>query len=322
MILSKIIFFLYNTNMAYAFVSEKTGKPRRAKKASGAKRGAKKSTKAKVVSNTAKINELTKTMNNSVEQKIQTLSNIYQAKPLPQLVAPALGPLYYYNACLGDAPLTPAPANAPLWPGPNGQSNFNGLAGFQWPQGTGPTQRIGRYLYLKHTTMQMRLAMLNTVSNATPTQFRVIVYKAKRNAAAGTGGGNPNEDLFLNNEGRALGINNLGIVESKSFEYMNMLVNKRNYTIVSDTKCILQPSTIAVQGANPVGVISTAYPPEKTFSLKLTHNSKTAFSNFNAPLDLNYQYCVSVIAAPLGQVDTRADDWRISFRGTVSCMDS
>lgn len=308
--------------MAYAFVNEKTGKPSKAKKNSKAKSSAKKSTKRKVASNTAKINELTKTMNNSVEQKIQSLANVYQAKPKPQINLPSTGPIYYYNACLGNAPNIPGGTN-PLWPGPTGANNFQSLDGFQWSQGTGPNERVGRYLYLKHTTLQMRLAMLNTPLNSTPTQFRVIVYKAKRNAAAGTGGGNPNDDLFLQNDGRVFGLNLLSVAESRTFEFMNMLINKRNYQVVADTKCILQPSTCAVQGgSNIVSPIATAYPCEKTFSMRLKHNAKTAFSNFNQPLDLNYQYCVTVIAAPMGEAEVLADDWRISFRGTVSCMDS
>lgn len=274
----------------------------------------KKSTKSRVTSNTKKINTLVATMNNVAEQKIQSLANIYQAKPKPQEALPSTGPLYYFNACLGDPATT--------WLGPNGQGNFEGLDGFQWPQGTGSNQRIGRYLFLKHTTMQMRLAMLNTPSNPTPTMFRVIVFKAKRNSALGSAGGNPNDDLFLANDGRALGVNNTGSTESKTFEYMNMLINKRNYSVIMDTKTILQPSLVAVQGSNPVMPLSTSYPPEKTYNLTLKHNSKTAFGQFNQPLDLNYQYCVQVISAPIGQVDVLADDWRISFRGTVSCIDS
>jgi len=274
----------------------------------------KKTTSSKVSSNSKKINELVKTMNNVAEQKIQSLANIYQAKPKPQMVLPAVGPLYYYNMCLGDPATT--------WLGPNNQPNFQALAGFQWPQGTGPNQRIGRYLFFKHTTMQLRLSMLNTPSNASPTQFRIVVFKAKRNSALGTGGGNPNDDLFLSNDGRALGLNNLSVAESRSFEYMNMLVNKRNYSVVLDTKCILQPSLVAIQGATPVAPLSTGYPCEKTFSLQLKHDAKVAFGNFNNPLDLNYQYCVQVIAAPMGEAEVLADDWRISARGTVSCIDS
>ncbi len=300
--------FYYSTMVAIKKYSSKKRKTLRVRKT------IKKSTKSRVSSNTKKINALVTTMNNVAEQKIQSLANIYQAKPKPQEAPPATGPLYYYNACLGNP--------AQTWVGPTGQPNFEGLDGFQWSPGTGSNQRIGRYLYLKHTTMQMRLAMLNTPQNATPTMFRTIVFKAKRNSALGSAGGNPNDDLLLDNSGRALGVNNTGSQDSKTFEYMNMLVNKRNYSVVLDTKCILQPSLVAVQGATPVMPLSTSYPSEKTYSLKLNHNSKTAFSNFNAPLDLNYQYCIQVLSAPMGNVTTLADDWRISFRGTVSCIDS
>lgn len=275
----------------------------------------KKTTKGKVATNTKKINALVKTMNNVAEQKVQSLVNFYLEKPKPQVNLPSVGPVYYHNSCLGNPATT--------WLGPNGQSNFSALDGFQWAQGTGPSERVGRYLFLKHTTAQLRIDMLPAVLNSSPTQFRVIVYKAKRNSALGSAGGNPNEDLFIDNAGRIFGFNNSSVEESRSFEFMNMLINKRNYSCVMDKKFILQPSVSAVQGgSNVVTPLSTVYPCEKTLSLRLNHNSKTAFSNFNQPLDLNYQYCTTVIAAPLGAATIAANDWRISMRGTVSCIDS
>ncbi len=283
-------------------VFKRKSKPRRAR-----------TTKGKVATNTKKINDLVKTMNNVAENKLKALENVYLGKPKSQQ-ATIGGPLYYYASCLGNP--------ASTWLGPNGQQNFQGLDGFQWEQGTGPNERIGRYLFLKHTTMQLRLNMLTTPSNGSPTQFRIIVFKAKRNSALGSAGGNPSDDLFLNNSGTSIGINTSSIEESRTFEFMNMLINKRNYSCYMDKKVILQPSLIAVQGSAPVVPLATNYPPEATFNLSLKHNSKTAFTNFDQPQDLNYQYCTMVIAAPYGSTSIDANDWRISLRGTVSCIDS
>lgn len=279
------------------------------------KRKTKKATKSKVASNSARITNLAKTMNQGIERKIKGLEAIYLGKPKNQQSG-SVGPLYFYNACLGNPPST--------WEGPNGQQSFQGLDGFQWKQGTGPNERIGRYLYLKHTNMNLRLNMLATPQKSGPTQFRVIVFKSKRlTGETSEIIGNPNSDLFIDNQGNSIGINVSSIEESRSFEFMNMLINKRNYTCVMDKKVVLQPSLISVQGgSNVVSTLSTNYPPEVNFSMKLKHESKTAFTNFDQPLDLNYQYCVQVISAPYGSATGVADDWRISLRGTVSCIDS
>jgi len=280
------------------------------------KKSSKKTTKSKVVSNSKKIKELVKSVNATVENKIQKFNGVYVDSPKSQQPS-FTGPLYLYNACLGTG--------ASTWLGPQGTPNFTDLQGFTWGQGVQSDQRIGRYLFLKHTTMNMRIGMNSVPKMVCPTQFRIVVFKAKRNAAFGSSGGNPNADLFLNNDGTAIGVNVASAVETRTFEFMNMLVNKRNYEVHTDKKIILQPSNVTVQGsASIVTPFSTKYPPEATFQFKLPHNTKAAFppGNFGEPLDLNYQYCVQVIAAPLGSTTAAADDWHISFRGTVSCVDS
>lgn len=274
-----------------------------------------KTTKAKVKENSKKIQELIKEKKQETEYKIQPLRGVYNDIPKNQQ-GNLTGPLYYYNACLGKPAVT--------WLGPTGAANFQGLDGFTWDQGVLSNQRVGRYLFFRHTTMNMRLNMISVPNVASPTQFRVIVFKAKRNAAFGTSGGNPNADLFINNSGDNIGVNVSSAVDTRTFEFMNMLTNKRNYNIIHDKKVILQPTLATVTGgSNVVTPLSTKFPPEVTFNLKLPHNEKVSFApgNFQEPQDLNYQYCVQVIAAPYGSTSAAADDWRISFRGTVSAID-
>lgn len=272
--------------------------------------------KASPAANAMAIKELEKKSKEGTEIKIQKLEGLYLGTPKPQ--NPALtGPLYYHASCLG------LPAST--WIGPQGgATNFYPLQGFTWPQGVQSNQRIGRYLFLKHTTMNVRLNMISPVKGDFATQFRIIVFKAKRNAAFGTSGGNPNEDLFLDSAGNPMGVNTSSDVDTRTFEFMNMIVNKRNYDVHMDKKVILQPQHITVQGSNAiVSPLSTNYPQEYTFPLTLKHNSKAAFppGNYGEPLDLNYQYCIFVIASPYGNTNTGADNWRISLRGTVSCID-
>jgi len=279
------------------------------------KQNKKKSVKSKVNANTKKINELIKEKKDETEYKIQALRAVYSGIPKPQQ-GTFTGSLYYYNACLGSPATT--------WLGPAGTANFTALQGFTWDQGVLSNERIGRYLYFRHTTMNMRLNMVPVANSASPTQFRVVVFKAKRNSALGSGGGNPNADLFINNSGDNIGLNVSSAAETRTFEFMNMLTNKRNYNIIMDKKVILQPTLASVTGgSNVVTPFSTKFPPEMTFNLKLPHNEKVSFApgNFSNPQDLNYQYCVQVIAAPFGSTTAAADDWRISFRGTVSAID-
>ncbi len=277
-----------------------------------------KTVKAKVADNTKKINELVKENKQSVENKIQGLRAIYDGQPKSQQ-STFTGPLYYYNACLGK------PASTWIGPSGGGTPNYTGLEGFTWGQGVGSDQRIGRYLYFKHTTAQLRLNMTPVVESGSPTQFRIVVFKAKRNAAFGTSGGNPNNDLFLNNSGTPIGLNVVSVANTRSFEFMNMLVNKRNYNVYMDKKVVLQPTLAAIQGgSNVVTPFSTSYPPEYNTTLKLKHEEKVSFApgNFSEPQDSNYQYCISVISAPYGSTSMAAEDWKFSMRGTVSCVDS
>ncbi len=276
----------------------------------------KRKTSAKRTTVSKQIKDVVKSMNQISELKVQSLTNVYDSSPSPVQPLPLTGPLYYRNYCLG----TPA-AN---WLGPSGATGFTGLDGFQWQQGTAADRRIGKYLFLKHTTSQLRINCVSPTRYGTALQFRVIVYRAKRNSPLGTAGGNPCDDLFINNSGREIGINNNATNASRSFEYMNMIVNKKNYMVVKDEKFILQPSVQQVNGgSNLVSAFSQTYPPEKTISMELKHNSKTAFSDTtNQPLDLNYQYCVSIISAPYGNATDNSSDWRSSIRGTISCLDN
>lgn len=106
-------------------------------------------------------------------------------------------------------------------------------------------------------------------------------------------------------------------------EFMNMIVNKRNFDVHTDTQFILAPHTFSVAGgSNLVSPLSKGYDAEKNFLLRLNHNEKTSFSVNDVPDDLTYQYCVTILSMPVGdntQVNTRT--WKSCARGVVSCTD-
>lgn len=252
-----------------------------------------------------------------VELKLSPLRGVYQAAPIAQATSgTASNIVWYNNYCLGQP--------SALWQGPTGSVDFLGLGGFEWPQGTDQGQRIGRYLNLKHTTANLRIAMNNLGSVSCPVRFRVIIYKAKRNSILGQAGGNPNDTLFLGLDGQEKGINNSYTGDSVGMEFMNMLVNKRNFDVHTDTQFILSNHTFSVQGgSNVVSPLGQGYPAEKNMLLKLNHNEKTSFRDAgDIPDDLNYQYCMTILSMPYGDnTAVSARGWTTCVRGVVSATD-
>lgn len=257
-------------------------------------------------------------LNKDLELKVQALRPINQDNPEAQATSGTGSNIVWYNQyVLGKGPTS--------WTGPSGSYNFVNLEGFTWPEGTSSDRRIGRYMNLKHTTMNLRIACDNLSSVSCPIRFRVIVYKQKRNGPALLAQTNPNDNLFLGTVGQELGLNNTYSGDSVSMEFMNMLTNKRKYEIHTDTQFILSPHTFSVQGgSNIVSPISQGYPAEKNMLLRLPHNEKVSFNGTSEmPEDLNYQYCVTVLSMPYGNnTQVSARNWKCNVRGTVSVTDA
>lgn len=257
-----------------------------------------------------KSRKVSNMLSKNSELKINALQRYSQATPQPSVPLPGTGPIYFTNYCLGEAP--------------SGWTGFNDLEGFEFPAGTGPNQRIGKYMYLKKTTLHLKIAMNNLVNTATQLRFRVVVYKSKRNNVPGTAGGNPSLNLFIDDRGREFGVDNTLTNNEASMQYTTAIVNRKNYHVVKDTQFILTPQTCAVQGgSNVVSPLSQAGPTERTMRFELGHYAKTSFdAGTSKPTDLNFQYCVSIIAMPVGNPTDRAADWFSAVRGTVSALDN
>jgi len=248
-----------------------------------------------------------KVMKNISELKINEMVPVNCDAPLP--IVPAPGATAIYKAQYNIGPSISA------W------SGFTPIQGTSFAQGTGANQRIGKYVYLKNSSVRVKIQM-NDVPQAqtNPTRFRVIVFKTRRNYVAGTTGGNPEDNLFLNPLGGEFGVNTLGL---ESMDYESSLVNKKNYMVVKDQQFILQPIT-----SQPVGqsIIANAgvYKNEKYLYFNLGHYKKVAMepgTNDN-PADLNYQYAICILGTPVGSCRTPAKNWNVSIRGTTSCLDN
>jgi len=257
-------------------------------------------------------------LNKELELKVQQLRAVNQDQPSAQATSGTGSNIVWYNQyVLGKGPTS--------WVGPSGSYNFTNLEGFTWPVGTSSDRRIGRYMNLKHTTMNLRIACDNLSSVSCPIRFRVLVYKQKRNGPALLQQTNPNTNLFLGTQGEELGLNNTYAGVAVSMEFMNMITNKRKYDIHTDTQFILSPHTFSVQGgSNIVSPISQGYPAEKNMLLRLPHNDKASFdATTEMPEDLNYQYCVTVLSMPYGDnTQVSAKSWKTNVRGIVSVTDA
>lgn len=259
-----------------------------------------------------------KQLGKELEVKVQALRPANQVNPIAQQTTGSGSNIVWYrNYVLGQGPTS--------WVGPAGSYNYINLEGFTWPVGTSNDRRIGRYMNLKHTTMNLRIACNNISSVSAPIRFRVIVYKQKRNGPALLQQSNPNDNLFLGTTGQELGLNNSYSGDSVSMEFMNMITNKRRYEIHTDTQFILSPHTFSVQGgSNIVSPLSQGYPAEKNMLLRLPHNEKVSFNGATEmPEDLNYQYCVTVLSMPYGNnTQVSANGWKTNVRGTVAVTDA
>lgn len=254
------------------------------------------------------------------ERKVQQLTAQYSVRPRNQDGTSFTSPVFFQNYVLGDAPAD--------WSFATGQQGFTGLDGYVFPQGTGSNARIGRYMFLEQATVNLKVAMQNVSGAAGPTRFRVLLYKFRRNALLGNIG-NPNDDLFISSAGNPMGINTFFLnsipnVGKASFELMNAITNRKNYTIYEDDSFILQSSlTTQSQPSQFLGGMSQSYPSEKDYLWKLRHNEKASFDAASKPNDVQYQYCMTIMSAPVGSVGSIThDDWTTSVRGTVSALDA
>jgi len=124
------------------------------------------------------------------------------------------------------------------------------LSGFDWAVGDTITERTGKYMYLKKTTLMARIEMKNPQADIVepPIRFRMIVFKHKR-ATDPTGlTKNPMTSLFIDNSGQDYGVLTAGKV---SHDFSMGMLNKRHYVILRDTQFSLQHGDYA----NPLSVL-------------------------------------------------------------------
>lgn len=196
---------------------------------------------------------------------------------------------------------------------------FSPLLGFEWPQGTGTQERIGRYMYFRNTMLKLQYQCNQTSSpQITPIRLRCVIFKTRRSHVPSGEIKDPSQSLFLNQEGNEFGTKNLGL---RIMDWNTCLTNKRNYIIVKDCSFILQPTLVQPLGSDLMST-STKYPSMKNININLGHYQKASFNgSTDQPDDANYQYGITTIATAVNGV-SQVSNWTMSIRGTTSCYDN
>lgn len=249
---------------------------------------------------------------NISETKIQALTP--QNAIIPKAVeATGTGPCYFTAYTLGTAPSG--------WNGPTGSGAFNDLNGFTWPLGNGPAERNGQYMYLKRTTVNLRVAM-KPQSRHGPVKFRLVVFKELRNRYNTTANGNPCDDLFIDQSGQVRGVNQSAPVAQRVMDFNTWLVNKRNYRVVKDFKFILQNESLSALGSTDPFNQNQHYPVEKNIRLSLGHYQKAKFDAGSTPTDQMYRYGMFLVSMPISDSTSPHNDYVTYVNGVVSCIDN
>lgn len=236
------------------------------------------------------------------EKKLSALTELDEQPAVPVQVG-ALA--YKYNIVLGSQ----APSS---WTG-----GYTPVSGFTFPQSLGSQGRDGRYMYLDKTTINMSIHMNARERLTAPTQFRMLIFRARRSTTPTGVSYDPNDKLFLDSAGSAFGPGTPGFNFNDGYLQPT---NKRDWIIVLDKKFTLSP--FLADGTGNTAAWQGMYPNFKTMRIILNHKKKTAFqSSTNEPQDYDYHYGMLIIAGTVGR-DQVADGWEVNLRGTTSAIDN
>lgn len=196
------------------------------------------------------------------------------------------------------------------------------LSGFDWPVGDTVTERTGKYMYLKKTTLMARIEMKNPQADLveSPIRFRMVVFKHKRSADPTGLTKNPMSSLFIDNAGQDYGVLTAGKV---SHDFSLGMLNKRHFVILRDTQFTLQHGDYANPLSGAPIISSGIYKNQRQFQLAFNHNKKTAFGTGAEPEDYDYRFGVLIIALPSERnTGLNAGDYDVSIRGSTSALDN
>lgn len=205
---------------------------------------------------------------------------------------------------------------------------------FQFNQGDASDQRIGRYMYIRKSTVKFEVQMSETagpVEGSVPVppinEFRLMVVKARRSNNRFGVFPNPGKDLFLDTQNGDFGYLS---TTTATFMHHNQPINKREWIVYKDTKFKLScPSVVKVEDPStttpvPINQTNNRYPSKKMFRLKFPVFKKTFFNDAGVPGDLDTQWMVILMASPSNycQSGTAPKNYFVNALGTTSALDN
>lgn len=235
-----------------------------------------------------------------LERRLSPMTNLNEFAPSP--IAP-LAQAYQTTFVLGST----IPS---AWAG-----GYTALNGFTYVNGTGNNERVGRYMYLDKSTINMSVHMNAQERLVNPIQFRALIFRSRR-AMQPTGiASNPDETLFLDTNGNTFGPGTSG----KNFNDLYLQpTNKRDWIFVADKKFTLSPTM--AEGTTNTAAWQGKYPNLKTMRFNLQHKVKTAFGSNDEPADYDYRYGIIILAGSVAR-DQIASGWEVNFRGSTCAID-
>jgi len=232
----------------------------------------------------------------AVETKYLALNPVNEAAPSAiQTGAKA----YWKGFVIGSRPgsWTPGPSD---------------LGGIACAKGVDSNQRVGNYIYLKHSLLNLNIDMKLNSDVAPPIEFRVIVFRQRREAMPAGINPDPSTTLFLSEAGVGFGHLVGGV---NGTDLMLQPLNKEKWIIVRDQKFTLQKPD---HGDHSFG--NGGYKNMKNFRLNLGYNRKAHYETANVPSNVPYHYGVFIYARSLDK-DHNASNWEVNTRGTTTFND-
>lgn len=258
---------------------------------------------------TKETRALSKKLDNMIETKVDGLQTYLglpsaAANPVPGSANAGQITQFY---------LGPAPSLPPSWTG-----TWNSLDGIPNSTGVGSQERVGDYIYMKRTTVNMLIDVVPDVAATIPVapwEFRVVVGKANRKYNPAGVTPDPNARLLIspNSDARGFGIN------TDDRALFLSPPNRRDFTIKRDFKFILEAQH--ANGGGALGSNNTGhYGCTKQLQITMPHSKKVRFDSTGNPTNYDYHYFIVVYARPIGGAS--GSRWNVTTVGSTSYNDN
>lgn len=194
---------------------------------------------------------------------------------------------------------------------------WDDMNGIVIPKGDNEYNRNGQYVYLKHSNVFFNLDCGNQTTFGCVQEFRVLVFRARRQVNPTGVYYNPSTAMFLNDTGAPIGHETAGV---NGTDLMFRMTNKRDFIIKHDRRFCLSP--VFVSDSDGGGVRASGnYPVYKNFRFKLPYNKKTRYSTSDLPEDCPYHWGILVYSRSIGKNVSTVGQSEMNMRGNTVFLD-